>query len=62
MTSKQIKSEITKSLDQVPESVLMELLAYLRQIEKLPAEKVNLISKLKQILAEDRHLLERLAK
>ncbi len=62
MTTKDIKSEIQKSLDKVPESVLQDVLDYLRQVENQPIEKVNLTRNLRDILTEDKELLERLAK
>ena len=62
MTTKDIKSEIQKSLDKVPESVLQDVLNFLKQIENQSIEKVNLTMNLKDILTEDRELLERLAK
>ena len=62
MTTKDIKSEIQKSLDKVPERVLQDVLNFLKQIENQSTEKVNLTMNLKDILTEDRELLERLAK
>jgi hypothetical protein len=62
MTTKDIKSEIQKSLDKVPESVLQDILDYLKRIENQPLEKVNLAKNLRDILTEDKELLERLAK
>jgi hypothetical protein len=62
MTKEQIKTEIQKSLDRVPESVLTDVLELLKQAENLPAGKENLISHLRDILREDKELLERLAK
>ncbi len=62
MTTKDIKSEIQKSLDKVPESVLLDVLNFLKQVENLPIEKVNLTRNLRDILTEDKELLERLAK
>jgi len=62
MTTKDIKSEIQKSLDKVPERVLQDVLNFLKQIENHSIEKVNLTMNLKDILTEDRELLERLAK
>lgn len=62
MTTKDIKSEIQKSLDKVPERVLQDVLNFLKQIENQSIEKVNLTMNLKDILTEDRELLERLAK
>jgi hypothetical protein len=62
MTTKDIKSEIQKSLDKVSESVLQDVLNFLKQVEGQPTEKVNLSINLRHILTEDRELLERLAK
>ena len=62
MTAKDIKSEIQKSLDKVPERVLQDVLNFLKQIENQSIEKVILTMNLKDILTEDRELLERLAK
>lgn len=61
MTIKELKSEIQKSLDNVPESVLTDILALLKQVEGQP-DKVKLTQNLRDILAEDKNLLERLAK
>ena len=62
MTTQEIKSEIQKSLDKVPESVLQDILDLLKQFENLSPEKVMLTKNLKDILLEDSQLLERLAK
>jgi hypothetical protein len=62
MTREQIKTEIKKSLDKVPESVLTDVLELLKQAENLPAGKLSLVSHLREILREDKNLLERLAK
>jgi uncharacterized membrane protein len=59
---KEIKSEIQRSLDNVPESVLMDVLAFLKRAEQEPAEKLDLAVNIRDILDEDRQLLERLAK
>jgi site-specific recombinase len=62
MTTNEIKSEIQKSLDNVPESVLQDILDFLKQAENQPADRLNLIWDLRDIFAEDKELLERLAK
>ncbi len=62
MTTKEIKSEIQKSLENVPESVLHDILEILRLAENQTNESFNLIKNLKDILSEDKELLERLAK
>jgi hypothetical protein len=62
MSTKEIKTEIQKSLDNVPDSVLQDILDFLKQAEKQPAERLNLTKNLRNILTEDKELLERLAK
>jgi hypothetical protein len=61
MTTKEIKSEIQKSLDNVPDSVLEDVLSFLKQAEK-SKDKITLVKNLREILTEDKELLERLAK
>jgi hypothetical protein len=62
MTTKELKSEIQKSLDTVPESVLEDILALIKQASGKSEEQVKLIRNLRDILMEDKSLLERLAK
>ena len=61
MTTKEIKSEIQRTLDNIPESVLQDILDYLRLIQSKSADKVKLSKNLRDILTEDKELLERLA-
>jgi len=61
MTSIQVKTEIQKVLDQVPDEVLTDILDYLKELQKQTPENVQLAKFMKQTLAEDRELLERLA-
>jgi hypothetical protein len=56
-----LKVEIQKAIDSVPESVLVEILEYLKQIQSTPREKVILSKNLGEILREDKELLQRLA-
>lgn len=62
MTTKEIKSEIRKTLDNIPENVLQVILDYLREIQDKSEDKVKLGKNLRDILTEDKELLERLAK
>lgn len=62
MTTREIKSEIQKTLDNIPENVLEDILNYLREIQGYRADKINLEKNLRAILTEDKALLERLAK
>jgi hypothetical protein len=62
MTIKEIKSEIQKSLDNVPESILQDVLAFLKQAEGQQESHVKLAKDLREIISQDKNLLERLAK
>lgn len=58
----ELKQEIVQIVNKLPNEVLGELLQYLRQVEKTTKEKMRLSLNLNTILAEDRELLEKLAK
>ena len=62
MTTEEIKSEIQKSLEKVPETVLRDILDFLREAERQPADKLALARNVREILAEDKELLERLGR
>ncbi|MFH1322085.1 MAG: hypothetical protein ABII90_15715 [Bacteroidota bacterium] len=61
MTTQQIKSEIKNVLDKVPESVLNDILDYLRGYHDNTKDQIEMSRHLKKILAEDKDLLEKLA-
>ncbi|NLM93303.1 MAG: hypothetical protein GX168_10205 [Bacteroidales bacterium] len=61
MTNREIKTEIQKILEEVPEEVLHDLLEYLREAQKLTRDQAVLSSHLRKILSEDKELLEKLA-
>ncbi len=61
MTAADLKYEIKKAIDDAPESVLADILDYLKQIKVTPKEKIELTRHLVQILREDKELLQRLA-
>lgn len=61
MTKTQMQSEIQKVLENVPESVLQDVLDFLKELQDQPADKVRLANNLRQILSEDKDLLEQLA-
>ncbi len=61
MTKADLKQEIKKAIDDAPESVLADILDYLKQIKVTPEKKVDLTRHLSQILREDKELLQRLA-
>jgi hypothetical protein len=61
MTTTDLKIEIHKAIDSAPESVLSDILDYLRQIQVTPNEKIVLSKHLSLILREDKELLQKLA-
>jgi hypothetical protein len=61
MTKTQLQAEINKVLDNVPEDVLQDVLDFLKELQDQPAHKVKLTNNLRQILLEDKELLEKLA-
>lgn len=61
MTTADLKYEIKKAIDEVPESVLVDILEYLKQAKASPKEKIDLSRHLGLIIREDRELLKRLA-
>ena len=61
MTAKDLKIEIQKVLDKVPENLLADVLAYLQEVQKKNASKFSNSQHLKKILTEDRELLKKLA-
>ncbi|GAB1447185.1 hypothetical protein MASR2M44_01760 [Bacteroidota bacterium] len=61
MTKTQIQSEIQKVLENVPKSILQDVLDFLKELQGQPADKVKLTNNFRQILSEDRELLEKLA-
>jgi hypothetical protein len=61
MTTADLKYEITKAIDEAPESVLVDILDYLKQIKGSPKEKIDLSRQLGLIIREDKELLKRLA-
>jgi len=61
MTTKEVKSEIQKVLDKVPDNLLQDILDYLKTIQSKSSDTVQLSKNLSQIITEDKALLERLA-
>ncbi len=61
MTTKEIRSEIEKALDNVPENALQVVLDYLKELEGKTPDQVRLARNLQDILQEDKELLKKLA-
>jgi hypothetical protein len=61
MTKTQLRAEIRKVIESVPEDVLADVLGFLQELQAHPSDKVKQVSHLRQTLAEDSDLLQRLA-
>ena len=61
MTKQQLKTEIQKVLDNVPEAVLQNILSYLQELQSKPLNEIEMSGMLRKILNEDKELLEKLA-
>lgn len=61
MTTVQLKKEIQKILDQLPDEVLPDVLGFLTALKSVPSEKIRLAKFIKQTLKEDKELLQKLA-
>ncbi len=62
MNRDNIKTEIQKIIDKVPDSVLEEIYAILKDFADKDIDSIKLSHNLNKILKEDKGLLERLAK
>ncbi|MBK9320138.1 MAG: hypothetical protein IPN36_11775 [Bacteroidetes bacterium] len=62
MTKTEIKNEIQKVLDNVPENVLQDILVLLKDLQGHPNKLLEVSNSLRKILNEDKELLEKLAK
>jgi len=61
MTSAQIKYQIQKVLDEVPENALQDVLDFLKVLQSSSSKQIKLTNNLRQILTEDKELLQKLA-
>ena len=62
MTTQDLRKEINKVIQKVPDELLEEVLSYLKKFEKASKKNYESVNHLKQILKEDQELLDRLAK
>jgi len=60
MTAIEIKKEISKALDQIPENILVDILNLIREVQT-ENSSATLTSNLNKILSEDSDLLHKLA-
>jgi hypothetical protein len=61
MTKSQIQSEIQKVLESLPENVLQDVLDFLKELQNQQADNINSNNNLRQILFDDKDLLDKLA-
>ncbi|GAA3984866.1 hypothetical protein [Mucilaginibacter dorajii] len=61
MTSVQIKDEIQKVLDQVPETALSDILDFVKKLQINSPDQIKLEHDLEKTISEDAGLLHRLA-
>jgi len=62
MTTKNLRKEISRVIEQVPDDFLDDLLSYLKEFELKSKKDVESAILIRKILREDHHLLERLSK
>lgn len=62
MSREELKEEISKVLESVPDEILENVLDYLKLLISNPKEKLSMTIKLRQIIHEDEALLQKLAK
>jgi hypothetical protein len=62
MTTKDLRKEINRAIQEVPENFLEDILSYLKQINKRSKHDIEALNDLKRIFKEDQELLEKLAK
>ena len=61
MSKEEIKYEISKVLDHFSDQALLELLAFLKDLDSKESNKVKMTPTLTKILLEDKELLIKLA-
>jgi hypothetical protein len=61
MTTQQLRAEINKFLDKVPEAVLKDVLDFLEEAQTKTKRQIDLSRNLRKILREDKDLLQKLA-
>lgn len=58
----EVKEEIQRIINRLPNEVLKDVWAYLKELENSSKDEVELSLHLRKILTEDKNLLHRLAK
>ncbi len=62
MTTKDLRKEINRVIQKVPDDFLTEILSYLKEVENKSMHDFESFKHLRQIIKEDKELLEKLAK
>jgi hypothetical protein len=62
MTTKDIRKEINKAIQEVPDNFLEDILAYLKNIENKSHQELDKLHYVRKIIREDHELLEMLSK
>ncbi|MFZ4521460.1 MAG: hypothetical protein ACOYNC_07130 [Bacteroidales bacterium] len=62
MTTKDLRKEINRVIQKVPDDFLDDILVYLKEVENKSKNDFDSLRYLKQIFKEDQELLEKLAK
>ena len=61
MTTKDLRKEINRVIEQVPDDFLNDLLSYLKEFENKSNKDFESLKHIKKILKEDQELLAKLA-
>jgi hypothetical protein len=61
MSTQEIKEEIYRVVDNMPDEVLQCILDYFKELEQSSTDNINRTQNIKIILAEDKELLRKLA-
>jgi len=62
MTTKDLRKEINRVIQEVPDDFLTDILSYLKEVENKSKKDFESLKYLEQIFKEDQELLEKLAK
>jgi hypothetical protein len=61
MSVKELKQEIYKAVENMPEEILENILEYFKELEHSSKDRIKMAKNIKTILSEDKELLHKLA-